>query len=44
MPIFLTEFHSDFNKISQNYKVRDTDHEAYGKRLDAVVAYNSRHL
>ena len=37
--------HSDFKKLWQNYKVRDNDHQQYGKRLlDAVVAYNSQHL
>ena len=37
--------HSDFNKIWQNYKLRDTDHDEYGERLlQAIISYNSQHL
>ena len=36
--------HSDFNKVWQNYKLRDTDHDEYEKRLlSAIISYNSQH-
>ena len=37
--------HSDFTKMWNNFKVRDTDHPEYGQRLlQAIIAYNSQHL
>ena len=37
--------HSDFTKMWQNYKLRDTDHDQYGERLlDAIITYNSQHM
>ena len=37
--------HADFDNVWTRYKVRDIDHEKFGKRLfEAVVAYNSQHL
>ena len=37
--------HSDFKAIWKNYKVRDTGHDEYSKRLlESVIAYNSGHL
>ena len=37
--------HSDFTKMWQNYKLRDTDHDQHGERLlDAILAYNSQHM
>ena len=37
--------HSDFNKVWENYKVKDTNHVEYGNRLlQAVQMYNSKHL
>ena len=37
--------HHDFKKTWEHFKVRDTNHPEYGKRLlDAIVMYNSQHL
>lgn len=37
--------HSDFSKVWNNFKVRNTDHPEYGQRLlKAIVTYNSQHL